>query len=194
MLEVDQIEKVVRTHLRAFPGFFLSFLGPSFLREFYYGFVADKRAVGLVAKDKEGNILGVVVGSLDPKHFFSRLLVRRWWAFCFSSLKAVLHNPLIALRISRAIFYRGLPTPDMDRALLSSLAVDPEWQNKGVGGALVRHWLAEVRKQGGKGCYLTTDANENQGTKDFYKKAGWVIESTYHTPEGRRMCRYIYDF
>ena len=44
MVYVD-VESVVNLHVRAFPGFFLSFLGPSFLREFYRSFTRDSNGV-----------------------------------------------------------------------------------------------------------------------------------------------------
>ena len=44
------------------------------------------------------------------------------------------------------------------------------------------------------GCYLTTDADGNDMVNKFYQSLDWRIESTYATPEGRRMNRYVFDF
>jgi len=59
---------------------------------------------------------------------------------------------------------------------------------------LVEFWMQEVRRRGATGCYLTTDAEDNDKVNAFYQSLNWRIDSAYLTPEGRRMNRYIYDF
>src|SRR5204862_7639511 len=44
----DDVRDVVRIHLDAFPGFFLSFLGPAFLRLLYRGILDDPTGIALV--------------------------------------------------------------------------------------------------------------------------------------------------
>ncbi len=185
---------VVDLHLRAFPGFFLSFLGPSFLREFYRSFLDDEAGLGFVSLDDRGRVIGVVVGPVSPAGYFKRLLWRRWWAFAFASARTFLARPRIAPRLVRALAYRGETPAGPSRALLSSIAVDPEARGGGAGAALVERFLAEVRRRGSKGCFLTTDAENNDLVNRFYLRLGWMRESTYRTPEGRRMNRYVIDF
>jgi colanic acid biosynthesis glycosyl transferase WcaI len=55
-------------------------------------------------------------------------------------------------------------------------------------------WLDEVKSRGSKGAFLTTDAENNDSINKFYQKIGFTLESSYSTPEGRKMNRYIYDF
>jgi len=186
--------QTVETHLRSFPNFFLSFLGPSFLREFYSSFLVDAQGIGFVAQELNGKILGVVVGPLNPRGYFKRLLMRRWWAFCLASVGAMLRKPSCVFRLFRATFYRGKVPPGPPRALLSSIAVAPENQGRGIGKALVERWVVEVQRRGATGCYLTTDACSNAVVNGFYQNIGWRIENTFVTPESRRMHCYIYDF
>ena len=189
------LDQIVSVHLKAFPDFFLSFLGPKFLKEFYQSFIVDDAGVGFVAKESGSEkILGVIVGPVIPAGYFRRLLKRRWWAFCMASLKAVLKKPSISKRLFRAVFYRGQSPAGPDRALLSSIAVSPDCQECGVGRALVQRWMQEVAGRGAVGCFLTTDADQNEAVNAFYQKLGWHIESSYATAEGRHMHRYIYDF
>lgn len=194
-IKAKHIKHVVDVHTRAFPEFFLSFLGPKFLREFYNSFIYDSAGIGFVAEDSEsGNVLGVIVGPLLPGGYFKRLLKRKWWAFCYASLGAILRRPSTIKRLLRALLYRGEAPPGPERALLSSIAVLPRSQHLGIGKALVRRWIQEVQQQGGRGCYLTTDANDNDKVNSFYQRLNWKIESTYTTPEGRKMNRYVFDF
>jgi ribosomal protein S18 acetylase RimI-like enzyme len=193
-LGADDVAAVVAVHLRAFPSFFLSFLGPRFLREFYSSFLVDPMGRGFVAVDESGRMLGVVVGPLNPAGYFKRLLKRRWWAFCLASVSAVLRRPTVAPRLFRAVVYRGEAPDGPVRALLSSIAVDPQVQGGGVGRLLVERWVAEVRAAGGTGCFLTTDAEGNEAVNAFYRKLGWKLEGSYCTTEGRRMNRYVFDF
>jgi len=194
-LKAEDVAAVVMIHQNAFPGFFLTFLGPRFLKEFYAAFLQESTSIALVDRDSEsGRILGFVVGTIQPSGFFKRLLKRRWWAFCFASLGALMRKPASAPRVLRALFYRGSPPGGHDRALLSSIAVDPGSGGRGLGKALVESWVEEVRKRGMPGCYLTTDAVGNEPVNRFYERCGWKVESTYVTPEGRKMNRYILDF
>jgi GNAT superfamily N-acetyltransferase len=193
-LASQDLDTVVRVHLEAFPGFFLSFLGPRFLKEFYASFLVDPAGMGFVACEGEVQVLGAVVGPLNPQGYFKRLLRRRWWAFCLASVGAAARNPACLKRLIRAAFYRGEAPSGPVRALLSSVAVLPSAQGHGVGKALVRRWTQEARRRGAVGCYLTTDAQGNNGTNAFYQRAGWRLECVYLTPERRQMNRYVLDW
>jgi ribosomal protein S18 acetylase RimI-like enzyme len=138
-------------------------------------------------------VLGAIVGPFVPTGYFKRLLRKRWYAFCLASTAAVLKRPTIIKRLFRALFYRGEAPAGQQRALLSSVAVSPKAQGQGIGQALVKRWVNEVRRCGGTGCYLTTDVENNEKVNSFYQNLGWRIESTYTTPEGRMMNRYIFD-
>ncbi|OGP64893.1 MAG: hypothetical protein A2169_13280 [Deltaproteobacteria bacterium RBG_13_47_9] len=193
-ISAEHIEQTVEIHIQAFPGFFLTFLGPRFLKAFYSSFTEDRAGIGFVAKDcKTKEVIGVVVGPLIPDGYFKRLLKRRWWSFCLASIDSVLRRPATVKRLFLALFYRGEPPPGTQRSLLSSIAVSPKAQGRGIGRALVERWVEEVKRRGYAGCYLTTDANDNDKINSFYQKLGWKIESTYTTPEGRLMNRYILD-
>jgi GNAT superfamily N-acetyltransferase len=190
----EDVSSVVKVHIEAFPNFFLSFLGPRFLREFYYSFLADPVGMAFVARTEKDGVVGAIVGPLDPRGFFKRLLCRRWWAFCLASLTAIVRHPSSGPRLARAIFYRGEAPAGPVRALLSSIAVSPRAQGKGVGRGLARRWLDQAQSCGARGCYLTTDAEKNDAVNRFYLSLGWKLEASYITAAGRKMNRYVYDF
>lgn len=187
----EHIGQCVDLHLQAFPEFFLSQLGPRFLTEFYRAFIDDPDALTGVVVD-QGLVRGVVVGSIRPDGFFSRLLKRRWFAFAWASLASVVRQPMMTPRLLRAVRYRGGVPIDVDGALLSSICVAPEAQGRGVGAALIHHF-AQGARQAGMGAYLVTDKVDNQATNVFYLRQGWRLAGSYRTPEGRAMNCYILD-
>lgn len=192
----DDIDQAVTIHMQAFPNFFLTFLGPRFLKEFYGSFIQDSAGISFVAKDtRVHEVIGVVVGPFVPAGYFKRLLKRKWWAFCLASLTAVLKKPSVIRRLFRAVFYRGeSPASTEGLSLLSSIAVSPDVQAKGLGSILVQAFIEEVKKRGGSGVFLTTDADHNDKVNRFYQKLEFTMESSYETPEGRKMNRYVLMF
>lgn len=168
------IDSVVELFPKAFPNFFLTSMGPMFIRELEKSFVRDPMAVSVVAIDTEsGQLQGFVGGTTCPKGHFKRLLKRRWWAFALASIPAVLRRPSIIPRLVRGMFYRGGgPEAGEGLALLSGVAVHPDAQGKGVGQIVMRAWLAEMRRRGVEGCYLVTDAVENERVNRYYQKSG----------------------
>ena len=195
-LQTEDIDSVVDIHMLVFPNFFLTFLGPRFLRAFYSSLVDSPEGIGLVVKDSETKqILGIVSGTIAPKGFFKKLLKRRWWAFCTASINAVLRKPTIVFRLFSALFFRGDPPEQVhQRALLCSIAVISEAQGRKIGQILMDSWLKEIKRLGSTGAYLKTDAENNDLVNRFYLNYGWKLKDTFRTSQGRGMNRYIYDF
>lgn len=185
------IDQCVKLHLQAFPDFFLSQLGTRFLAEFYRAFVDDSDAITGVVVD-QGQVRGVVVGTVRPDGFFTRLLKRRWLAFAWASSAMVLRRPTTAPRLLRAVRYRGDVPIEVDGALLSSICVTPAEQGSGIGAALIQHFAERVR-EAGVGAFLVTDMVGNDGTNAFYVRQGWRLAGCYETPEGRAMNCYVLD-
>ena len=124
-IKQKDLNAVAKVHMQSFPSFFLTFLGPAFLKEFYKSFIHDDQGIGFVAIEN-GRILGAIVGPFKPAGYFKRLLLRKWYAFCFACIGAVMRKPKVIKRLFRAVFYRGEAPEGMQRALLSSIAVAPD--------------------------------------------------------------------
>ncbi|HJP59775.1 MAG TPA: N-acetyltransferase [Gemmatimonadaceae bacterium] len=189
-LEFADVASAARLHAEAFPGFFLSALGPAFLREFYRGFVTDAAAVTVVALDGSGSIVGVVVGSTQPGGFFKRRVRKQLLGFIVASVLAVVRHPRSLPRLLKAVRYRGEVPVDVSGALLSSICVSPNAQSAGVGRQLMDAWTNALREHGLSRAYLTTDRVNNEAANRFYVGAGWVCEAEYTTREGREMNCY----
>ena len=84
-MEIGDVTRVVEVHQLGFSGFFLTFLGPAFLRELYKSTLADPSGVGIVA-EFQGIICGFITGTSQPVNFYRRLLRKRWWRFAIAAL------------------------------------------------------------------------------------------------------------
>ncbi len=183
------VDAVVKIHLASFQGFFLTFLGTSFLREFYAGVCEDQSGIAIVYVDD--SISGFVVGTVQPSGFYRRLIQKRWWKFGIASLLPVIRKPSIVSRLLRAF---TLPTEmsatQINTGTLMSLAVMRNCQGQGIGKQLVSAFLEGSRKRQIEVVNLTTDAIDNEATNEFYSKIGFTCARTFATPEGRLMNEY----
>ncbi len=83
-MALADVSAVVKVHLDSFSGFFLTFLGPAFLRELYVATLADPSGIGFVAEEKQ-TICGFVTGTTQASGFCRRLLRHRWWRFALAA-------------------------------------------------------------------------------------------------------------
>lgn len=185
------VPRVVELHLAAFEGFFLSFLGPRFLRVFYSATVALGEIAAVAEAD--GRVVGFVMGSTHPGRFFKQLLRTRLFAFALSAAPAVLRRPAIALRVARAVTKPKDATRSAGTATLMSLGVDPSAQGLGAGKALVARFLDDARARGSARVDLTTDKLDNDRTNAFYRGLGFQVAREIVTPERRVLNEYEID-
>lgn len=181
---------VVAIHVAAFPQFFLTFLGPRFLRELYGAIVSDSSGIAWVAEE-EGRVVGFVAGTDAPSRFYRRLIERRVLRFAMAAAIPFLRRPSILPRLLRAF---GKPAGSREapgrRAELMSLAVAPSGQGSGAGALLVERFAEEARRRGVETIYLTTDAVSNERVNRFYERRGFARVRQFTTAEGRRMNEY----
>jgi ribosomal protein S18 acetylase RimI-like enzyme len=187
------LEELVRLHMEAFRGFFLESLGPRFVAELYRGFLCAPDAIFL--KVKNGfRLAGFVVGTTKPEAFFRKLLVRRWHAFLRTALSAFWQRPwLVSRKLFSALFYRGEKPPGLpgSSALLSSVAVHPQFSGKGIGSLLMEAFCDRAARAGSQWVYLTTDRDNNEGVNRLYLRANFVLESEFRKNGNRWMNRYL---
>ena len=181
-------------HLLAFREFFLASLGRGFLRAFYRAAAGHEGTVGYVALDESGRVVGACFGLVNATGFFRELFRRRWWLFAVHSIPALLRRPSIVRRLIRARRHQGNPPPLDLRPLgaLQSIAVAPRCQGTGLGKALLMAVCREYAQRGVHAVFLTTDAENNERVRRFYGRLGWKLIGYFTTPEGRRMCWYVW--
>jgi len=191
-MQAKDIEQVVDVHLKAFPGFFLSFLGSRFLQELYTGILSDPSGIAMVFED-DGKIIGFVAGTDQPAGFYTRLLRQRWLRFGWASIWPVIQKPAIIPRLLRAFNTPKEADPGQGCGTLMSIAVSPDGQSKGVGRMLVTAFLDEATGRGLRQIDLTTDKLNNDSVNAFYVRLGFKCARSYVTPEGREMNEYLIE-
>lgn len=182
----NDLSTVAQLHRRAFPGFFMTLLGTTFLKGYYAMILRCPSGVLLLAEDETKIIRGFAAGFRNPAQFYAMLqrdkhmlVVRAAWG--------VLCRPWLVGRLWR--MRRQDPrltgkVGDESAFELSSIAVDPSHEGKGIGTLLVRETISRAREMGATEVYVYTDAYNNDRANAFYSKLGFVraevITSTNH--------------
>jgi GNAT superfamily N-acetyltransferase len=193
-LDASSLGRVVEIHRQAFPAFFLTALGPGFLRCLYEEISHDAKGIALCCTHS-GEIVGFVAGTSQPSGFYRRLLWRRWWRFAFAGLGTVLKRPHYVPRILNA-FHKPAEALRAEAqrgecyAELMSIGVCPEAQGTGVGKFLVNAFLSECWRRGLDRVSLTTDSMGNDSANQFYLRNGFALTRTFSTAQGRVMNEY----
>ncbi len=187
----EDLDTVVRLHAAAFPGFFLTRLGPRFLKA-YYRLVLERGILQVIVQDEQ--TCGFVAGFLAPAQFY-RTMKRDARRFAIPLLIALAARPRLVLHIVRSVLRvsraKSEAAHDSDEVCeLSSLAVHPRWQRQGLGGQLVRAFLSRARNLGAAEVRLTTGACGNDRVRRFYQGLGFRLTRTFLQSSGRRMVEY----
>lgn len=188
MLEQD-IDSVVRLHTESFPGFFLSSLGPGFLRLVYRAILKDANGIALVAERLDA-IVGFACGSSASQGFYWRLVKRQWWEFGWAATRVLVCRPSKIRHFVGAIRARVVPRDTAPAAELMSLATSPGAQRQGIGKDLVIHFLYAARRSGASRVTLTTGRQGNDQVNSFYRQLGFTLANSFLTNTGREMNLY----
>jgi ribosomal protein S18 acetylase RimI-like enzyme len=186
---LDDVRSVVQVHCESFPGFFLSALGPGFLRLFYQAVLNADDGIAIVAA-REDAIVGFACGSSAPHGFYRRLFKRQCWRFGWAAMRALVRRPSMVRRFIAAVGKRLAPTGSGAVAELMSLATLPHVQGQGIGRDLVTRFLSDARRAGATHVTLTTDSLGNERVNSFYRRLGFTLVDSFETNTGRKMNLY----
>lgn len=186
-LDATSIKSVVGIHASAFPGFYLSELGASFLGAYYMTVLEYRRGILLGAYTGD-SLVGFVAGFMDPSGFHIHMNSRRR-RFLAPLLLALVRKPYLIPRT----FYNlkenrrlGATTfKKMHAAELSSLAVSPANKGRGTGRVLVAAFVERAGSMGAEEVLLTTDSNQNEDVNRFYLGQGFELVRTVAAGAGR---------
>ena len=187
-----QVKSIVNIHLATFPGFFLTFLGPGFLKCLYQAFISHKASQLLIAENDVGELIGFVAFSYDLSALYLHLIRRSLTPLAWYSFLSVLRRPSVFFRL-----LRGLAQPKQSiraerYAELSSIGVEPSKKHLGVGRKLIDEVKKRIDFANTSYLKLETDADNNDDVNAFYLRNGFTLHHAFTTAEGRKMNEYRY--
>jgi len=183
----EDAEVIARLHAEALPEYFLTHLGPAFLRRYYRAFLQAPHTVvvGSIDRDPVGFVAGTTDLGAFRRHLyppnllpFAWIVVRRTVAdrTVRREVVARLHHVRLALR---ALFSRlrrrddELAEAGPTLASLFSIAVAPHAQGSGVADAIITKYLAIEASKGATRSQLSVN-DDNARALAFYERRGWA--------------------
>jgi glycosyltransferase involved in cell wall biosynthesis/ribosomal protein S18 acetylase RimI-like enzyme len=183
---------IVRIHQKAFRHFFLTRMGPAFLRR-YYQHVLDYASGIVLVCECNGTLTGFACGFGNPAEFY-RSMWRGRMAFALPALAALLRNPSLSGHMINAV--RRIQTSASEEppssCELSSIAVTPEASGNGLGKELLRAFLEHSWTRHARSVYLTTDAAGNEAANALYREVGFHQSRCFQQQKGRWMNEYVF--
>ena len=76
-VKIEDVNDIVSIHCSAFKGFFLTSLGPQFLKLYYTCFIKSNETITMVAED-EGRILGFSASTRSEERRVGKECRSRW--------------------------------------------------------------------------------------------------------------------
>jgi len=183
----SDVAAVAALHAEAIAEGFLSSLGPRFLRRLYRRILHEPGSF-LVVAEGGGAVAGFIAGSLSLARLYRSFLVR-------DGALAVLGAPGKMVgslpRVLETLRHGAADTTSSDAGdgghatggELLSVAVDPTWRGRGVGGALVVRFLAEMEARGVASAHVVLGADNAPATA-MYRAAGFRTARTFEMHRG----------
>ncbi len=185
------VDGIVAIHNVAFPDFFLTKLGNSFLRLYYKSMCRCEDAVTLCAFD-EGKIVGFSTTAIKSAGFNTRLIKDNMVGFMWEATKLLFTKPMSLIHLAKNMSKTGSEVEDNgEYAELFSIGVSPYCQGKGAGSKLLVETERMLAAKGVKKNSLTTDKYDNDSTIAFYQRNGYKVLYEFTTYPNREMIRYI---
>ena len=189
--EQSDIESIVKIHSDAFKDFFLTSLGPDFLRFYYICFVNSNETVTMCAVE-DGKILGFAASTKVCKGFNSRLIKSNLVNFGMLSIKLLFTSPQSLIRLFKNLTKKSETVEDNENyAELYSIAISQDAQSKGVGKQLLTASEKIMKDEGVERVSLTTDYYNNEAAVGFYLSMGYETLYEFMTYPNRKMYRFI---
>ena len=185
------IGELADLHRKAFPAFFLTQLGLSFLKTLYRGYLDDPDS-GIIAAEENGKIKGFIAYSNDYPKFYRNLIRNKIIQFAWCSALAAIRHPSFVKRLLGAFGKSSSVVKDEKYVELASICTDPAMEGQGIGSALIGFLKSIVDFSIYAYINLETDADNNEKANRFYLKNGFKKEREYLTAEGRKMIEYRY--
>ena len=187
----SDVDSIVSIHQDAFKGFFLTTLGPDFLRFYYSRFLTSSGAKILCAVEDD-RLVGFAALAENCNGFNGKLVKNNLFSFALLSIKMLFTSPKSLLRLAKNLTKRSDDVEDVaDYAELFSIGVLGTEQGKGIGKILLTSSEEYVRTKNIAKISLTTDYYNNDQTVGFYKAMGYNELYQFVSYPNRKMYRFI---
>jgi ribosomal protein S18 acetylase RimI-like enzyme len=193
----NDLPAIVNIHNAAFPGFFMTLLGPVFLRRYYQVVLEYPLHLAFVIEDNSGAVRGFVVGFQAPSLFYQQLRAQKL-QFGLAAIGYLILRPQLWLRVfsnaRRVDSAASQMGSDQHTVELSSIGIDPLAKQHGFGTKLVHLFLETAKQNQADHVVLTTDAVQNDAVNAFYQKLGFKLTRAFEGTKGRLMNEYMFQF
>lgn len=186
----EDVNEIVEVHLKAFNGFFLTSLGPSFLNAYYSSFMKEKNSILLVAKDRSHSVVGFCAGGKNSGTFNVILVLKNLLTFLRVGILMLVNSPRSILRLAMNMRKPTLKRLENDFEL-QSIATQPSLRGMGIARDLLTVFEKMVFSKGFTSVTLTTDKNENDDVVRFYIQNGYLNFEEFKAYPKREMLRLI---
>ena len=185
------IESIVTLHKITFSGFFLASMNRGFLRYLYRSVCEYEESTLLAAVDGD-KLIGFIAFGKNISNLYKYMIKHHIIPFMWYSLLAFLRKPSICGKLFRALKMPKRSKRDSNSVKVSSIGVDPEYREQGVGSKLLDAVKVSVDFSTIDYITLETDKIDNDPANAFYIKNGFRLSYVFETPEGRVMNVYHY--
>lgn len=201
-----------RLHEEVFDREFLVRCGPAFLRTYHRAWIDSSGAIALGALDGNDDLVGVLLGALDPAGHAAGMVRRHGLALGGRLAARAVAHPRLAreLLATRGVRYaRGLGqavarlvagrvrresgslAPQVCIGEVTHLLVAPAHQGRGVGRAMLAAMESQARQAGLEELVLVTPPD--QEARGFYERLGWAADGDLRSRSGEAFVRYRYQ-
>jgi ribosomal protein S18 acetylase RimI-like enzyme len=186
---IQHLNQIVQVHLTAFPGYFLSKLGPNFLKVYYRSIIRSKNGISLVIIEKTGEVVGFCVGSKQSLGFHTSLIKNNFPDYLLASLVIIASNPINIIRLIKNLNKKSSSADNGLYSEVLSIAVSPKFKAKGLGNKLLTNFENMALGYGCTEISLTTDFYNNDRIINFYFKCGYAVMDIFFAYPNRKMYR-----
>jgi len=184
------LDGMARCHELSFPGYFMTEMGPGWLRALYRHFIQHEQGIAVVVTDEADEVLGFAVGGAATiRAEFLRTALYRYPHLIIGKFVTV---GIVRRKLSREILRRFSPgrqeaqtattrPPQAAGARvgdLLSIGVFPHSQGSGAAGKLIGYFGDLCAEAGYTVLELSVEA-DNLRAVAFYKKLGWKVVCQY---------------
>lgn len=175
LLTTDDTAVLARIHNEAFHNFFLTDLGPFFLKTYYQAVIISTRSIAVCCVNDSNEVIAFATGCELSKGYNRRIVLNNFLGFSLQFIRLIFTKPGAVIRLLKNFEKNANPIDDGNYAELLSIAVLPEYKGLSIGKSMIEVFEREAQQRGCRSITLTTDFYNNDSVIEFYKKRGYCI-------------------